>query len=665
MNKTLLHSVGLYLIPLITIVSILFYLPVTPNFFTTAKQFALVLSAGILIISWGVSSFQKNELTLTRSPLHVPLALFVLAIASNFFVNKEGWLESVTGRGSLYIAAAVVGYFASLLTTPTVRRWFIYGFIGSVSILAFHSLLQLTVLFQIESLPSYMTTRAFTPTGSPLTTLILLAIGAVTTFYYATRSAKDSLQYFLFVVGTLQTIAVVAYISLMLPGNELSPNLLPYQSSWAVMLDALKSVRSTFFGVGLANFSSLFTAVKPLGLNAGTQWNVFPASASSELLQLLTTAGIIGMASFLFVAVRGITHRGKSTGIHNTLRLIAVMSLVSFVLTPASLPVIVIFFTSLGLLAHTEEKKVNLNPGSRWAALAMSLILGLTVLYYSSRTYAAEIHMLRAQKALAASDGRAVYDEHIKAIRLMPATTSYRLSYAQVNLSLASALSQKTDLTDSEREQVTTLVQQAIREAKLAARLRPNDVRTWQNLGSIYRNLINVADGADQFAISSYAQAVSLDPGNPALRVEFGGLLYQLAGTAKDPNTKNGLLARAVQEFQTAIQLKDDYANAYYNLSKALESAGNSQGAYAAMQQAVAGLDPTSPDLEKATGELEALKAKLPKPSASPSPAPENTSEPEPAAEGDLSQPSPLPSPLSGGPIEIPEEPTPSPTPSE
>lgn len=650
---------GLYIVPLMVVIASLLFIPSTPNFFTTAKQYAVIIGVSALIISWGITAFRKQEIVSTKSVLHVPLLLFAIAIGFNIFVNKEGWLEAMTGRGSLYIAAAALAYFASVITSPAVRKGFIYGLIGSTGVLAFHSLLQLTVLYRLESLPAYMATRAFTPAGSPLTALTLLIIGAAATFYYAARTAKAASQYPLFVLGTLQTIAVVAYISLMLPGSELSPNLIPYNASWAVTLDALKSSKSVFFGVGLANFSSLFTAVKPLGLNAGTQWNIFPASASSELLQLLATAGLTGLGTFLLVALRGIAHRGKNTGVHAVLRLIAILSFVSFLVTPASLASVILFFVSIGLLSDGEEKNTPLSPAWKGAALAVSVVAGIAVLFYSTRAYAAEAHMYRAQKALSANDGRAVYAEHLKAIRLIPGTASYRLSYSQVNLSLASALSQKTDLTEAEREQVTVLVQQAIREAKLAVSLRPNDVRGWQNLGSIYRNLINVADGADQFAITSYAQAVVLDPGNPALRVEFGGLLYQLATSTKDENTKNGLLARAVQEFQTAIQLKNDYANGYYNLSKALESAGNTQGAYAAMQKAVAGLDPTSPDLEKAAAELETLKAKLPKPTPSPTPNPQTD-----AVAGDLSEPSPLPSPLPGGPIELPED-SPLPDPAE
>lgn len=226
--------------------------------------------------------------------------------------------------------------------------------------------------------------------------------------------------------------------------------------------------------------------------------------------------------------------------------------------------------------------------------------------------------------------------------------TNYHLSLAEVNLSIASALSQKKDLTDADRTNISTLVQQSIKEAKTAISLRPNNASGWTTLAKIYRNLIGIAEGSDQFSIQSYSQAITLDPANPGLRVEFGGLYYQLALTQKKPADRNILLSRAVQEFQVAIKLKKDYANAYYNLAKALELAENYSDAVLAMQQVVAYTDPASADYQKAISELEVIKAKVPKAAAPATPPPTQEST-------ELSTPTPLPSPIPGGPIEITE----------
>jgi tetratricopeptide (TPR) repeat protein len=166
------------------------------------------------------------------------------------------------------------------------------------------------------------------------------------------------------------------------------------------------------------------------------------------------------------------------------------------------------------------------------------------------------------------------------------------------------------------------------------------------------------ADGAEDLAINNYAQAITLDPANPSLRIELGGIFYQLASTVEDRDTANSYLIRAVEEFSTATQLKSDYANAWYNLAKAYELADNIELAYQAMQQAIASLDVNSPDLDLATQELSTLKAKLPSPTPSADTQTRRDTD-------TLTTPSPLPSPISGGPIElIPPSPTPEPTPT-
>lgn len=652
--------VGRWLLPILVTLTPLFFLTLTPNPFATPKQILFFVSLLIITLAWGFQLFRDRVLTLSQSPLYLPLLLFALALSVNLIFQSEGRLEALIGRGSLYLFGLMLAFFTSLIPKPRQAvTGVIYAIIISSTLLALHGLLQLTFLHNLTSLPAWLSTRAFTPTGSPLVTVTWLLIGAVTSFYYSLRTLKGNWQYAGFFLGILQTVASVAYISLMLPGGELNPTLLPYQASWSVTLDALKSPRTFLIGVGLANFPLLFTAVKPIFLNAGPFWNTIPATATSELLQLLSTAGILGLASFLLIPLTVLFH-SRQISVSRTLKLVFTLAFVSMVLTPVSIPILVLFFVCAGLLLRGEPREVKLSRQLSLAISAFTLVVMLSITYLASRVILAEINLGRAAKALAANDGKTVYETHLRAISLVPQLSGYHLSFSQVNLSLASALSQKADLSEAERGQVATLISQAVREAKLAANLRPNDARTWENLGILYRNLVNVADGSDQFAVSAYAQAVKLDPGNPALRVEFGGLLYQLSATAKDAETKNSLLNRAVQEFQTAIQLKPDFANGYYNLAKALESAGNYPAAYAAMQKVIASLDPASEDLPQATSELEALKAKVPSPRPSGSPAPlPNTS-----GTSELSAPSPLPSPITGGPVDLPEDsPLPSPSP--
>ena len=646
MFPQLVFAIGVFFIPL-------FFVTATPNFFTTPKQFLLVILLLILTLNWAYQTFISNSLRLSASRLRFGLLGVGLVVLANLALYPEGRLEAVVGPGSIYLALLAWTYFLTIFSDHSLSNKLLYTFLGSTSLLALHSLLQLTFLSHLDTLPLYMQTRGFTPTGSPLTTFILLGLGAVTALSLTLKPTHShgAIKILTLCAVFLNTVGLISLGALLLPGQELSPLLFPLRASWNIALDALKSFPSLFLGIGLGNFGSFSQSVKPLFLNLTPFWNITPTNGGSELLNLLTTTGILGLLAFLALPLLSFPTRLQSSP--SPLYILTILAGLALVLLPGTFPILFIFFTGLGLLAATPASSHTLTRAGSASFALFALSICLLVGYGAATVVRAESHLRRAQLALQNNDGKKVYEQTLSAVKLLPAMSNYRLSYSQVNLSLAGALSQKQTLADSEREQVSQLVSQAIREGKLAASLRPHDSASWVNLGHIYRNLVNVADGADQFAVSAFAQAVSLDPGNPALRVEFGGLLYQLAQNSQKTEDKNNLYARAQSEFQTAIQLKNDYANAYYNLSKLLESTGDVSNAYLAMQKSLSLLGPDSPDLGRATSELETLKSKLPARSASQSDA----GEPKPTpAESDLSAPSPLPSPLPGGPLEIPTD---------
>lgn len=633
--------------PTILFLTPLLFLTFTPNFFTTPKQLLLVLAVILLVLNWAFPLLASRTLPTSSSPLRFGLAAFVVAILLNLVLNKEGRVEALIGPTCIYLALSVWTYFLTLHKNSSLHDSILHALLGSTFIIAVHTILQLTLLHSLTFLPLYMQSRAFTLTGGLGTTFIFLIFGFAISLLLLLKSTARTKS--IFIVSTvLHTISLIALGFLLLPGQELALNLLPLSASWSIALDALKSLHSFFFGVGLANFSIFYRSVKPLFLNTTPFWNILPTSSGSEFLNLVTTTGLIGFLSFLSLPLLTIkSHLKAETTDKKTnlpFKLLFILATLALIFSPSSIPLLLVFFTTLGVLnsaaphAHSFTRPVSLV-----LALAILLMVGLTG-YYSVRVIAAELDMRQAQKALAVNDGKLVYEKSIAAIKLVPGLTSYRISNSQVNLSIAAALSQKGSLAPAERQNISQLISQAISEGKLAATLSPNDSTAWQNLGNLYRNLVNVATGADQFAISSYSQAVALDPGNPLLRLEFGGFLYQLGQSAPKASDATTLYASAQSEFQTAIQLKPDYPNSYYNLAKLFEATKDYQNAYLAMQKTLSLLGPNSPDLGTATTELENLKTKLP---ASPAPSSVPSTQ--------LVQPSPLPSPIDGGPLTIPQ----------
>jgi len=642
-----------FLIPLTIFLTPLLFWTLTPNFFATPKQLFLLVVVFLLLVSYGIAIIQRKNLTLPRSILTFPLLGMLLAIILNLIFISEGRGEALADKGALLIILPILSLLI-LLVTPKIHlvKAVTVAIIGSSLTLAIHTLLQLTYLHTATFLPSYMQTRGFTPTGSLLTTLILILAGGLTTIF-ALKQTSTHLRPLYLVITIINTIASVAIISLILPGSPMALNLMPYLANWSITLDALKSTRSLLIGVGIPNFAVLFTTVKPLSLNLGSLWNILPQTGTSELLTILATTGLLGFLSLMALIYSGlklVQHKD------NPLTPTFIIIVLALVLTPNSLPLYLLFFTILPLLDEERDFTLHLTPRISLILSSIIIVFTLTLGAYSLRPYLGDYYFRKALLAFTQNDGKTAYDAHRQAIAWYPGSTLYHLSFAETNLNLALALSQKKELTEEERTTISTLIQQAISESKIAIQLHPNYSLAWSTLAKIYRNLINVAKGSDQFAIDYYARAIALDPGNPILRVDYGGLFYQLGQSTDKEADKTNYFNRAASEFQTATQLRPTYANAYYNLAKLLETLKDYPNSYLAMQKVVANLDSSSPDYTSALSELETLKTKLPKTSPTTSPV-----EP-PSAGGSLSAPSPLPSPLPGGPLDLPT-PTPTPTP--
>jgi tetratricopeptide (TPR) repeat protein len=632
--------------------SFLFFWPITPNFFSSSKQLVVLLATVLVSLTFFITIFTTKFLKYRHSSLSLAILLFGGSILTGLLVNTEGRPEAVAGKGGLLLALSIFSYLTYIAAqNKTIKKTILKVVSWSASLLALHALLTLTIGSKLTFLPLFMQSKSFTPTGDYVSTLIIIIVGLA---ICANRlKMQNSAKAFNLIQIVLGTITAVAIISLMLPGGVLTPTFIPYRETWAITLDALKSTRSLFFGIGLSNYASLFTAVKPLSLNGTSLWNIVPQTGTSEFLTILTTAGLFGGISLLYLFITALK-AAKKTSLYIPL----IITIIALVMTPATIPVYVLFFVLIAGLHENEQSELNVSQTTSGLIALSGIAIALALFVYSIKPIISEYYIGLSQAALKNNDGKAVYDLHQQAIKYSPRTTAYRMSYAEVNLILASSLSQKPSLSDQEKETISQLVQQAVTEAKNATTLRPNYSPAWVTLAKIYRNLINVAEGADTFAVDNYAKAVALNPADPTLRIEFGGLFYQLGTKSEDVKTKEIYFSRSQSEFQTAIQLKPTLPNAYYNLSKLLETVGDNESAYLAMQKAISLLGPDNSELGRATAELETLKAKLPKASPTPSPSPAPTNDqfnvlPSDLDSSDLATPSPLPSPLPGGEIEL------------
>jgi len=417
------------------------------------------------------------------------------------------------------------------------------------------------------------------------------------------------------------------------------PSILSYKQSWAIAVESFK--RQPLKGVGLGNFLNAFTSYRTVSFNSSKFWSIRFNGAGSFLLHLWTETGVIGLGLWLV----GLWYLGKrkskiKSASERQLWLVFVSLVVLQVFLPIRLEVLFLTFLVFSLL---DQVKVVVVPNWLWAKRAIATVLLLSVVgmgWLTGRAFWADWVFVKGVRAAAANKGGDAYRLELEAVKLNRFVADYRIARSQLDLALANSLAskKKEDITDQDRQQITLLVQEAIGEAKAAVALKPQNVIAWENLASVYRQVMSLAKGADQWAIAAYQQAIALDPFNPQLRVSLGSIYYGL---------KN--YEQAARAFEAAVNLKPDFANAWYNWAWSLKQQKKTREAVAKLQQALSLVDPKTPDYERASSELKDWKKELGEEQKKGQEAKQQESKV-------LKKPEPLPSPKLEQPIKLPKE---------
>ncbi|MFH0943365.1 MAG: tetratricopeptide repeat protein [Candidatus Beckwithbacteria bacterium] len=652
----------------------IFFLPITTDFFQLNKFIFFSLTTGVAFISWLVYNLATKSVRLTISPLLLPIFLLaVIGIVSNLLntpFNPEAWVT----RPALYIGIFIFFWLlTTLINSSKVAKKILNWLIVIGVVLAIQGLLSIMGAFETTGLSAYLTSKMFTPVGSPLTLVTFLLTLIPISLVLAIKGKNGPKKLAYFISSGLIISCVILIGSQIWPKKPLAPLLLPQLSGWSIAIDTLKT--KPFLGAGPAEYLNQFTQFKPVGLNQTSLWNVSFATSSNEYLTLLTTLGFAGLVAFLLLIYTYYKLAKRDSGTRNTslqtavnlaiialfvLGLLVPFSSLHWILLAGYLALCVglnkaknltkvkdVIFT-LNAITVVEPFEANPVLSASTTTAVFPILVAVPALlavlfsgYKISRIYASEIAFNKSLIAANANNGMDTYNFQIKTIQLSPNVDRYHTAYSNTNLALASALSNQADLSDQDKQTVTQLIQQSVSEARTATQLQPNKASNWANLATIYRQLINFADGAQDFSLAAYIQAVQLDPANPQLRLDLGGLMYSL-----------GRYDEAIARFTEATQLKPDFANAYYNLSHAYSQQQKYLEAYQTMQSVATLVPADSADAVTVQQELTDLKAKLPQ-TATTGTTPKQTQQ--------LAEPSPLPEAPQGlEPIDLKASPSPT-----
>lgn len=641
----------------------LFFLPATQEYFLTGKMYFLFFGSLLLILLSALEFLLTKKLVWEKKPYDNGVVLFFIAAVLSVVFSAPNKVQALLNPsyGVMTLFSYLILYF--YLSREKSARLKETLIMFPAAVLSLIALIFAVNPFKAAKMPAalqFLQNPNFTPMGNQLEAVVFIGFAAVLTalhvFYKDEENRRSSPLLMARLVLYLAGIGVSVY-SMIASGSFVLP---PLNLSWYAAVETLKQPVTALFGVGIGNFSAMFTRVKDIGYNNTPFWQIGAFNmSSSAVLQIVTESGLFGAIAFGLLVLQLLK---RNAGSRKHLIIVGSVLLIALAL-PISMTTLFLVLVALVSGVGVEHKAnsetplvVNMDkilPLYVAVAIVMFGFLGVAG-YFGGRAYAAEIYFKKAIDALNSNKAVSVYENMRTAIILNSYIERYRINYAQVNLLIANSIAQKagqtTDetgkqqakLTDQDRQNISQAIQAAIDEAKAAVSLNPQNAGNWESLAAIYRNIINVAQGADSWTVSAYQRAIVLDPQNPVYRVELGGVLFGLQS-----------YDQAISLFQQAVSLKPNWANAYYNLAWAAYQKQDYQVAASAMQSTVSLLDPKKDanDYKQASAYLQEFLKKLP--------ANDEATKSASQQSGKLSTPTPAASPIVPK-IQLPKEASPA-----
>jgi tetratricopeptide (TPR) repeat protein len=376
-------------------------------------------------------------------------------------------------------------------------------------------------------------------------------------------------------------------------------------TAFFVVLEGLKKIKEEpvtgIVGSGPGTYLYNFSRFKPAEFNNNPFWNIRFDKAGSEILEKISTIGVLGTLSYLLIIVfvmmmflKSFFRRRHSRISPSDAYLFAAwfgLLLFQFLYLESTATKFVFWLLTviIAIQYYSSSKEHNNNyllidlRRKRILVLASVVVfLIISSLFISSYYYQFKFYKAEATyKNLTLEQNSRQETENLESIvRSNPYRGEYKVYLADVYLRRAIlVLQEENKKPEKERniQRVGLEAKSAIDSIKTAVDLSPNNVVFQQKLGDVYAIVARDLgiEKADEWAIKGYEKAIELDPANPALYTSLGQvyvLRHSRTNVADEIN-------KAIQEFKKALELKKDYIDAGFHLGLAYEAQGNSQEA--------------------------------------------------------------------------------------
>lgn len=391
------------------------------------------------------------------------------------------------------------------------------------------------------------------------------------------------------------------------------PNL-AHDVSWNIVSQTLsKSPVRGIFGSGPDTFAYDFTRYRPVSYNNTNNWNMRFSRSSSQILEIMSNNGILGLVMWLGMFVfTGIwllrimkeNHSYPYDIYLTSIGISLVLVMVSSIFVYFTITIWFLYWFLLGLIVAVRSistprlaDKINLklslsrekisveeNDILPYLMLLPALILLAGGLYWMIKIYRAEIYYQNARYTLGSVNSEdesmqyliSAYYDLLEAVDYAGFRDNYHADCAVVSMNIMDELLKSSIESDEVNFQadLDRLLSVATSSVEKATELNPVNVKNWETRFFVYKNLIRITNGGyGEAALASINMALKYDPVKPGLHYEKGVIL-SLAG----------LDDQSLEELQMALQLQPLMLDARYDLAVQYRKMGNIESAKTQLQ---------------------------------------------------------------------------------
>ncbi len=595
-----------------------------------AFVFILIIGLSTLGSAYQYASFWGWPLVISSSFLTTLVLVFFYFLVSNLFKKPEdvfGLIFVLAISGLLVSIIALPQLLGKFPLPFDFSKSTSFNTIGSVNSLAIFLATVLPLAASVIFSSKSKLVKVLVWLFIVLSLLVLLAVNFQTAWLILLISSSVILIFgiskrevfklgWLFLPMLFLAMALFALVmktavfpTIDLPA-EVSPSLgTSFNIAWQTLKN-FKSPLSWLVGSGPGTFIYDYSKYKPIEINETAFWGTRFSSGSSELSDRLATTGILGFLSFLavvlvsaFIGFKSIVSRESKKESLTWVMMIGVFAsfigtIVGLLLYPSNLSLIFIFwllvaliFSLAGFKTRTFNFQVLTEPAegavqvkksrlsTSWITVGVSfafitvLIVSMVVFFAQGQRFFAEINYLNALDEVQSGNNDAAINYLSKAIRLTNGKQdNYWRDLSQVYLFRINDELAKQDLTQEQMSQnVGDLISLLVEAAKSSTDSAPKNVANWTVRGYVYNNIMPLITNSDEWAINAYQESIKLDPTNPFAFTTIGQVYASRSDSLSQDEEKQAenqaALDKARENFEKALELKSDYAQARFQLA--------------------------------------------------------------------------------------------------